>query len=56
MSGACSMHGKYKNAYKMLVRKPEGRKPLGKSRNRWEDNIKVDFRETVGKCGLNSSG
>jgi hypothetical protein len=41
---ACSMHGE-KNAYKILVEKPEGKKPLGRSRHRCENNIKMGFRE-----------
>ena len=39
-----------RNAYRVLVGKPEGKRPLGKQRRRWEDNIKMDLRE-VG-CGL----
>jgi hypothetical protein len=35
-----------KNPYKNLVGKPEGRKPLRRPRHRWEDNIKMDLRET----------
>jgi len=35
--------------YRVLVRKPEGRRPLGRPRRRWEDNIRIDLRE-VG-CG-----
>jgi len=35
--------------YIVLVGKPEGRRPLGRPRNRWEDNIKMDLQE-VG-CG-----
>jgi hypothetical protein len=31
--------------YKALVGKPEGRRPLGRPRRRWEDNIKMDLRE-----------
>jgi len=31
-------------AYKVLVEKYEEKKPLGRHRNRWEDNIKMDFR------------
>jgi hypothetical protein len=38
-----------RGAYRALVRKPEGRRPLGRPRRRWEDNIKMDLRE-VG-CG-----
>jgi hypothetical protein len=37
--------GERRGAYKALVGKPEGRKPLGRPRCRWEDNIKMDLRE-----------
>jgi hypothetical protein len=43
MGRACSMHGKVSNAYKILVRKPEGKRPLGRPRSRWKDNIRVDL-------------
>jgi hypothetical protein len=33
-------------AYMVLVGRPEGKRPLGRPRRRWEDNIKVDLRET----------
>jgi hypothetical protein len=33
--------------YKILVGKPEDRRPLGRSRHRWEDNIRIDLREIV---------
>jgi hypothetical protein len=36
------------NAYKVLVGKPEGNRPLGRPSNRWEDNIKMDL-EDVGQ-------
>jgi hypothetical protein len=36
--------------YRVLVRKPEGKRPLGRPRRRWEDNIRMDFQE-VG-CGV----
>jgi hypothetical protein len=36
-----------KNAYKILVGKPEGRRPLGRPRHRWVYNIKIDIREIV---------
>ena len=32
-------------AYRVSVGKPEGRRPLGRSRHKWEDNIKMDFLE-----------
>ena len=35
----------FRNAYRVLVRKPEGNRPLGRPRRGWEDNIKMDFRE-----------
>jgi hypothetical protein len=35
-----------RNAYRILVGKPEGKKPLGRLRRRWVDNIKSDLRET----------
>ena len=35
----------FRNAYRVLVRKPESKRPLGRPRRRWEDNIKMDLRE-----------
>jgi hypothetical protein len=37
--------GERGGAYRDLVGKPEGRRPLGRPRLRWEDNIKMDLRE-----------
>ena len=34
-----------RNAYTVLLGKPEGKRPLGRPRRRWEDNIKMDLRE-----------
>jgi len=34
-----------RNAYEILVRKPEGNCPVGRYRHRWEDNIRMDLRE-----------
>ena len=34
-----------RNAYKVLVGKPEGKRPLGRPRRRWKDNIKMDLTE-----------
>jgi hypothetical protein len=42
---ACTTNGKKKNAYGLLVGKPEGKIPLVKQRNRWVDNIKMDNGE-----------
>ena len=35
---------------KVLVGKPEGKRPLGRPRRRWEDNIKIDLQEVGGGC------
>jgi hypothetical protein len=43
--------GKKGNAYGILVEKPEGRRPVGKPRRGWEDNIKMDLRD-IGWYGL----
>jgi hypothetical protein len=40
-----------RNAYRILVGKPEGKRPLLRPRRRWEDNIKMDLRE-VGWHGM----
>jgi hypothetical protein len=37
--------GEKRNAYKILAGKPEGKRPLGRPRHRWVDNIKMDLRE-----------
>jgi hypothetical protein len=42
--GACSTHGKMRSEYKILLGKPEGKRPLERPRRRWEDNVKLDFR------------
>ena len=52
MGGACSWNGKIRGAYRVFVGKPEERRPLGRPRLRWEDNIKMDIRE-VGWVDLN---
>ena len=40
-----------RGVYKVLVGKPEGRRPLGRPRRRWEDNIKMDHEEVGRGCG-----
>jgi hypothetical protein len=44
-SGHVARIGKKKNAYRILVGKPERKKPLGRSRRRWVYNIKMNLRE-----------
>jgi hypothetical protein len=36
---------------RVLVGKPEGKRPLARPRHRWEDNIKMDLQEVGGGCG-----
>jgi hypothetical protein len=43
--------GEMRDAYKILVGKPDGNRPIGRPRRRWEDNIKMDLRE-IGFGGL----
>ena len=37
--------------HRVLVGKPEGKRPSGRPRRRWEDNIKMDLQEVGGSCG-----
>jgi hypothetical protein len=41
-----------RGVYRVLVGRPEGKRPLGRPRRRWEDNIKMDLRE-IGIDGAN---
>jgi hypothetical protein len=41
MDRTCSTYGERRRAYRVIVRKPEGRRKLGRPRRRWEDNIKM---------------
>jgi len=47
--------GDERGAYRVFVGRPEGTRPLGRPRHRWENNIKVDLKEVRGH-GLNLSG
>ena len=40
-----------RGVYNVLVGKPEGKRPLGRPRRRWEDNIKMDLEEVGRGCG-----
>jgi hypothetical protein len=44
-AGHVARIGEERKVYKVLVRKPEGRRPLGRPRRRWEDGIRMDLRE-----------
>jgi hypothetical protein len=43
MGGACSTHGLEERCIKGFGRRPKGKRPLGRPRRRWEDNIKMDL-------------
>jgi hypothetical protein len=44
MARSCSTNGKKRNAYRALVGKPEEKRPIGRPRCRWVDNIKIYLR------------
>jgi hypothetical protein len=52
MDRAFSTNIAKRNAYRILVGKREGKRPLGRLRRRWVDNIKIDLRE-IGWSGMN---
>jgi hypothetical protein len=45
MGGPCSTNGEKRNAYRLLVGKPEGKRPLGRPRRRWVDDMRMDLGE-----------
>jgi hypothetical protein len=55
VGGTCSTNGEKGNAYRLLVGKPEGRRPLGRPRRRWLYNIRMDLVE-VGWGGMDWIG
>jgi hypothetical protein len=52
MGGTCGTHGGREWCLQILVGWPEGKRPLGRHRCRWEDDIKTDLRE-IGIDGVN---
>ena len=49
--------GQSRGEYRVLVGKPEGKRPLGKPRNKWEGDIKMDIQEVrCGAHGMDRSG
>jgi len=51
MDEACSMLERNKNASKIFVPKPEGNRPCGRTRYRWEDNIRMNLKATGLRTG-----
>jgi hypothetical protein len=45
MDAVCSTYGECRGVYRVLVGKPEGKRPLGRPRHGLEDNIKMDLQE-----------
>jgi hypothetical protein len=50
-AGHVARMGEERGVHRVLVGKPEGKRPLGKPRRRWEDNIKIDLEEVGGGRG-----
>jgi hypothetical protein len=47
MDRTCSTNRERRNTYRVLVGKPEGKKPVGRPRRRWDDDIKLELREIM---------
>jgi hypothetical protein len=50
VGSACGANGESRNVFRLLVGKPEGKRPLRRPRCRWMDNIKMDLLETGWGC------
>jgi hypothetical protein len=48
--------GEDRKVFKVLVRKAKGKRPIRKTRHRWEYGIKMDLRRLAGGCGVDSGG
>jgi hypothetical protein len=56
MDRSCRTNVKTRNAYRILVGKPEEKRQLRRPRRRWMDSMKMDLRQWGGGCGLDRSG
>ena len=54
-AGHVARMGESRGVYRVLVRKPEGKRPLGSPRRRWKDNIKINLKEVGWGAGTGSS-
>jgi hypothetical protein len=50
-AGHVTRMGEDRGVHRVLVGKPQGKRPLGRPRRRWEDNIKMDVQEAGVGCG-----
>ena len=50
-AGHVARMGERRGVYRVLLGKPEGKRPMGRPRHRWEDTIKMDLQEVGGGCG-----
>jgi hypothetical protein len=48
--------GEERNVYRVLMGKPEGKRPVGRPRRRWEDGIRLDIREIGWECRFDLVG
>jgi len=57
VGGTCGTHGEGRGPYWVLVGRSEGKRPLGRPRHRWDNNIKMDLRGDRDRLGeLDSAG
>jgi hypothetical protein len=56
VGGACGTHGRGQKVYKVLVGKPEGKRPLARPRRRWKNVIRMDLREIGWGYAMDSLG
>jgi len=55
VGGPCSTYGESRSVYRVLMRKPKGKRPLRRPRLIWEDNIKMDLQEVDVEAWTGSS-
>jgi hypothetical protein len=55
-AGHVARMGENRKVHKVLVGEPKGKRPLGRPRRRWEDGIRMEFKEIGWGCGLDSTG
>jgi hypothetical protein len=52
LAGHVARMGENRIAYRILVGKPEGKRSLGRLRHRWDDNIKINLGDRMGRYGM----